>query len=354
MRPAPVETSVYPDVVFFSRGRGRGHASNDLAVCRALRAMHQAVEVAFVSYDEGAKALKEAGENVVDLLLPEVNPFPETLVRCFEYLQGHGRPIVVAHEELAALSAGRLAHCPTYFLTHWFPSPSDPYVQALEHADGVLFMERPGLFMEPKEVEGKVTYVGPIVREMSHRISKEEAQKSLGLDRGEKLLLVLPGSWQESKAPIFELVTAAFAKLPDGKHLLWVAGRDYFAVKELAIGKADITVIESHQQLEVPMIASDCVITKGTYNVGRELLSLGIPAIALSNATNRIDDLYVRSFPNHKHLWTADIDATGLSKAIREKWDGNHQRVGTSRSAQENGVESIAAVLQTILLGNAR
>jgi len=63
------------ELLFFSRGKGRGHAVPDAAIARELVALSPGVEIHFISYSVGATTLRDLGWNVVDLGLPEDPPF---------------------------------------------------------------------------------------------------------------------------------------------------------------------------------------------------------------------------------------------------------------------------------------
>ena len=99
--------------LFFSRGKGRGHAVPDDAIARQLRSCNPAIDVTFASYDMGALTLKELGWDVVDLQLPEDNPLWETVIRVGQVLEAHQPRFVISHEEVAPLSLARAHRIPS-------------------------------------------------------------------------------------------------------------------------------------------------------------------------------------------------------------------------------------------------
>jgi hypothetical protein len=309
------------DVVFFSQGCGRGHAIPDLAVLRDLKHLCPDVRVLFVSYAVGAEVFRAAGETVVDLDLPEMNPFFETLVRAAHVLQRTAARLVVSHEEPAVLPAAKICHLPSAFMAHWFPSPPDPSVQALGCADRVWFMERAGLFPEPREVAGRVDYVAPVLRHLTcGREDGDVIRGELNVDLDETVILVLPGSPDESVTPTSDLILHAFDLLScQRKRLIWVSSKDYTALQERVRGREDIRVVATEWRLDRLMVACDLAITKGTYNIGRELAALGVPSISLSHGHNPIDDLYARNLRNNAFLWVKETTAASLAHKIESK-----------------------------------
>src|SRR5947207_13572778 len=67
-------------VLFFSRGRGRGHAIVDIEVGRELGELRGDVEIRFVSYGTGARTIAERGIAAIDLGLPDANGIAVTTV----------------------------------------------------------------------------------------------------------------------------------------------------------------------------------------------------------------------------------------------------------------------------------
>src|SRR5260370_14131139 len=95
-------------VLFFSRGRGRGHAIPDIEILQELRQIDSGIEVQFVSYATGAETFKAEGHGVVDLALPEDNGFVETTIVAYRTILEFRPKVVISHEEFAALVAARL------------------------------------------------------------------------------------------------------------------------------------------------------------------------------------------------------------------------------------------------------
>jgi hypothetical protein len=62
-------------------------------------------------------------------------------------------------------------------------------VESLRYADEILFIERRGIFPEPPGVQGKVKYVGPIIRSMAvTRADRDRCRKDLGFTKTAKII----------------------------------------------------------------------------------------------------------------------------------------------------------------------
>lgn len=59
------------DILFFSRGRGRGHAIPDLAIAKRLLHADPSLALAFASYGTGAETIRNSGCDLIDLRLSE-------------------------------------------------------------------------------------------------------------------------------------------------------------------------------------------------------------------------------------------------------------------------------------------
>jgi hypothetical protein len=310
----------FPDVLFFSRGRGKGHAVPDIAIAAELRRYCPDIRIQFASYAIGAEVLAAASEPLVDLEMPEANPFFETLVKSGRLMEELRPRLVVSHEELAVLPAAGILGLHTVFLSHWFPSGQDHFIESLRYATVILFMQRPGLFPEPPEVSGRVQYLGPFVRPLQyHPDDRERARRELGIDAREKLILVLPGSPPEAVTPTRDLILEACDLLPyPNKRIIWIAGKDSTEIARRTAGRADVTVLEADPLLDRLMVACDVAVTKGTYNIGCELAALGIRSVSLSHGRNFIDDLYARSSATNRALYVQETPSSALARHIED------------------------------------
>ena len=306
-------------MLFCSRGRGRGHAVRDLEIVRELRNKSEHIEIIFASYDSGFAMLQSAGENVVDLMLPERNPFPETVVKIGTLLRSLSPHLVVAQEEFAAITAARLLEVAAVFTSHWFPYPNSMFSNALLEAARVLFMEEPGLFPEPPEIRGKVTYCGPIIRSIPTEFpNTAQLRQKLGVTVSDRLILVLPGSPPEEREPIVDLVRQAFSIAGSPTiSMLWVAGADFDLISKQFSNLSRVHVIRESDRIPELIHASDLVITKATYNIAREVLAIGRRAISLSHGYNWVDDAFSQRWANNTFIRAKEVKPDELSDLIK-------------------------------------
>jgi hypothetical protein len=339
------------DILFVSRGRGRGHATRDLAISGELRRLRPGVRISFCSYSIGATVFAAAGEEVYDLHLPEKNLFTETIIRSAEVIAAVRPRLVVAQEEPAALVASSVHGRSAAFTTHWFPLRKHVTTEPLQLAKQILFMEDEGIFIEPPEVQGRTTYCGPVLRRFAPSLRlANEYKESLGMRDDCLFVLVLPGSPPEHREPIFDLVVQAFSRLSaPHRRLLWVAGYDFQKIAARAATIPHVMVIESSHQIDALMLASDVVLSKGTYNISRETMAHGRPCIALSHGYNWVDDLFAQRWPHIDFRKVSETSASLLTERIQIAASGRDRYGPQPALLQSNGAAIIAFHLADLL-----
>lgn len=290
-------------MIWFVRGRGCGHALDGLAIARELRRLASAVEIRWVSYGTGAATLREHGETVTDLELPD-NPGLFAVEARLPALLDGARDIVVAHEEFDVPLAARQRGWPCLFLTDWFLSADDWRMRALEHSTSILFLdEESGVFPAPPGLAGRISWCGPRLRSLRYsRADRDRARREAGLpaDALVAAVFIRPGRRTEEVAPLRAALEAAFGLLEGrDKLLLWDHdGDDVF---------------------DRTMAACDLAITKGNRNLVLELASLGVPVVTVSHGLNLIDDRRASALANVRTLSHADLTPERLAEAMRQQ-----------------------------------
>ena len=308
------------DVLFFSRGRGLGHAIPDMAILEELRRFSPRLRISVCTYGTGYKAFRDRGQTAFDLKLTDDCNVWEVAQAVGRILRQTQASLVVSHEEFAAIPAAKIFEIPSVFVTHWLAPQNSFLMQAIADVDHVLFLEEQGHFLTPDYLQGKIHYVGPVLRRFC---CVPDDRRRLRIECGappeETIIVLFPGTgsgWQE---PIFNLILEAFDALPrKRKRLIWVAGEDFDRISLLCSRHNGITVLQSVLCPEHLMAASDLAITAGTYNVGKELGALGVPSISLSVGKNPIDDYFARCLPHNTFLYAQDTDSTALTGCIEE------------------------------------
>lgn len=293
-------------ILWFSRGRGRGHAIPDLEIWRELDA-----QVRFVSYGTGARTLEEFGHAVIDLDLPDEGSITDVTVMAGKLVGWLAPDLVVSHEEFPALPAAKIFDKPTVAVLDFFTTPHALSMSSLRYADRVIFTDHAGFYEEPPWLSGRVDYVGPVLRPFIYsRSDRARARGELALDEKAFVVCVLPGSWTEQDAPIADLVLDAFSRIEEPKHLLWVAGPN--------INCPDVTVVEKDWCIERLMVAADVAVTKVNRITLIELEHLGIPSISLSHGLNAMDEQRAARIHSNRTLPARETSGEELSRHLIE------------------------------------
>ncbi|MBM3795796.1 MAG: UDP-N-acetylglucosamine--N-acetylmuramyl-(pentapeptide) pyrophosphoryl-undecaprenol N-acetylglucosamine transferase [Acidobacteria bacterium] len=310
-------------LLYFSRGRGRGHAIPDLEIWLELAALGEPsdVQVRFASYGTGARTLEEAGHPVIDVDLPDEGSITAVTVLAGKLIRWLQPDLVVSHEEFPVFPAARIFDVPAAAVLGFFGPPEWLSMRSLRFADRVIFTDRAGLYPEPPDLAGRVDYVGPVLRRFAYaRRDRAKARRELGIAAHAFVAAMLPGSWSEAEAPVAELVLAAWAALPAPKHLLWVAGANTEAMTASVSGRCDVTVVRFDPRIERIMVAADVAITKVNRLSLIELEHLGVPSVSLSHGLNPMDEHRAARLASNRTLPVAKLTPGQLAAALLQQW----------------------------------
>ncbi len=314
-------------VLFFSRGRGRGHAIPDHAIAAHLRESLPNLDIIFVSYSTGYRTLRDLGEYVVDLGFTENNPLYPTLVMAGRLIQGLTPDIVIAHEEFSVPPAAAINSTYNVFITDWFLEESSIYMQPLDHANAVLYVDDQPNRSVPSFLAHKIEYSGPVLRSLDIDSSRDhEYRRMLGIPDDATVITVIPGgatNSSEDSSPILGILVQAYCLLNlHQKRMIWISDYDYNILSEVAKLHPTIVPLRPTRSVMQLMHESDLVITKANRITTLEASMLGIRSLSLSHGTNPIDDARVARIPGHVALRVGDVDATQLARAIDETLTG--------------------------------
>ena len=282
-------------VLFFSRGRGRGHAVPDVEIVKEMTKTHEDVQVRFVSYGTGAQTIAQYGFPLIDVGLPDQGSHTAMTVIAGQLIGSLDPDLVVSHEEFAVLPAAKIFNKRTVCITDWFVGPEQLSMACLGYADKILFIDEPGIFDEPPCVQGRVEYVGPVLREFQYgREDRDRARTELRIPSDAFVVAVLPGSWTEEKVPLLERIIEAYDSLgKPSKFLIWVAGSDHEMISARLADRQDTLVVEFDPVIERIMVAADVAVTKCTRKTHVELAALGTAAVGLHAGLNVVDPVRV-------------------------------------------------------------
>ena len=227
--------------------------------------------------------------------------------------------------------------------------------------DEVLFIDEKGVFDEPPYLKGKIHYVDAVLREFQYsRNDRDRAREELDLPRDATIICVLPGSWTEQRAPIFDLVLAAFDAIgKQQKRLIWIAGKDHDSLKEKTKDRPEIIIKQQDWQMDRLMVAGDLAVTKATRKTLKELAALGVPSISLSHGRNEIDDAVAAKIPTNLALRADSMDGAGLARHIAEilaresRLSARVQPVLSAPNGRVAAAKRIAAMIDRVKAGTA-
>lgn len=301
-----------PGILFFCRGRGRGHAIPDSVIVRELAELRPDIQVHFVSYGTGARTLESLGFSLIDLDLPDDNSYAVTTVVAGQLIGELQPDLVVAHEEFTALLAAKILRKPAVLITDFFGKADSFAMECQWFADRILFLDRRGIHAEPPSAKGRTTYLGPALRRFQYRRrDRARARRELGLPASAKIITVMPGSWTEARAPLAERLFEAYDRLRGEKHLVWLAGAD-----AKILSHPGVTVKESDWQIDRLMVASDLVITKCNRMTVRELAALGIRTLSVSYGLNPPDEVAIAGIRSNTTIRRQDLTSRVLRRAL--------------------------------------
>jgi UDP-N-acetylglucosamine:LPS N-acetylglucosamine transferase len=302
-------------ILFFSRGRGYGHAVPDMAIADELRKLDSGLEINFASYATGAEVFRKSGLPVLDLGLPENNGFVPTLCACHRVITDEKPAVIVAHEEFAALAAAKLAGVPAIFVSAWLPRSGTPQAEALACAAAIIVIENPGIFPVPVGVYVRPHYTGPILRKLKFGLGdRARVRGELQLAEHSFCLVVVPGgSSSEEQFPIADTVLSAFMRLKSAdKRLFWVSAKDHELLSKRMTGIQGIELIKYCDPIERLLVAADVVVTKGTRGITLDASAVGVPTISLSPGQNPVDDVLVPRMRSNIALNAKAVDGEVL------------------------------------------
>lgn len=306
-------------VLFFSRGRGHGHAIPDMAIADQLSQLRRCADITFVSYGTGAATFVENQRRLIDIEMPDMNPLWLTVTRVGRLLLMMRPDVVISHEEFAVLPVAKMFGIPTVFISEWFPDTGTAEMETLLYADDIILIEDHGLFQAPVHLASRVHCVGPVLRSFCFRAGdRERARKDLNIDPNATVVLVCPGGWAtEKREPFADIVISAFDLLRiDRKILVWLAGTDYEMLSRKCAGRDNVIIKERDWQVDRLMVASDVAITKANRMTIKELAEVGVPSISISHHMNPIDDRILETIANNTPLDAREIDEKILANEI--------------------------------------
>lgn len=339
--------------LFFSRGRGRGHALPDAAIAARLKEVAPELALSFASYATGAETLRTLGHPVIDLALPEANLFVPTLFKARELIEQHRPHFIIAHEEFAALLAAKLLGVPSIFISAWLPPNGNIYAESVTCADAVIVIDHPGIFPLPAGMTVKPHYTGPIYRQMQFTTrDRAGLRRELGWPAEAFVVVVSPGgSATEKDSPLLDLAITAFRQLPQPqKRLIWLSAKDHAEASARFKGIPGCEALRFVDPVERLLGAADVILTKGTRGATLDAAAVGVPSISISHGRNPVDDLLVPRIRTNVALVAKAVDADALAYHLQ----ASSQRRSAPASDGAEGHDAVDATARHIRQESAK
>jgi hypothetical protein len=260
----------------------------------------------------------------VDLHMPDEPPILTAIVLESRVIHRLQPQLVISHEELAALPASQVFDTPCLFVTDFFQDPNPFLMGAMKCAREIIFIGERGIFTEPPFMGDAIRYVGPAIRRFDYgRSDRARARRELDLPSDAAVVLCQPGGYEEARAPVADLLVAAWDALAiSSKHLIWLAWKDYDSLRARFAGRPDIRVLKEDWAIDRLMVASDLAITKGSRTSVFEAASLGVPSISISAGVNWPDDVAMEHVRSNSAFRAGGLDAATLARLMAEKIAG--------------------------------
>lgn len=288
-------------ILYFSRGKGFGHAMLDILVLEQIKKLNSDLPIQIVSYADGYNALKANGFQALDLgLSADGDMGSDAIIKIGSIIKECEPNLIVSDEVFMALPLAKLFNIPTFLITHWFFEAIDrknPIIPFVKNSNHIIFTDISDFHTVPPDLKVPVSFVGPIIRkwEYSQR-DRSNVRKQLGIDTDDRVILVTTGGRHSQRIALFETAIEAFEKLELPKSsLLLLAGQLYQHYSERFENNRKVIVKDYDWKIDKLIIASDLVICAGTFTTLWELAFLGIPSISIPDAHNPVDNMHAKN-----------------------------------------------------------
>ena len=278
-----------------------------------------------MSYSGGAETFRSCGYEVVDLHLPDEPPLLPAIVQESRIIRGLQPQLVISHEELAALPASQIFDVPCLFVTDFFQDPNPFLMGAMQCAREIIFIAERGIFTEPPFMGDVIRYVGPAIRRFDYgRPDRARARRELDLPPDAAVVLCQPGGYEEARAPMADLLVAAWDALPAS-----FQASDMARMEGLRLASCPFRRPPGYPRVEGRLGHRPSHggqrsgrSQKGTAPRVCEAASLGIPSISISAGVNWPDDVAIAHVRSNSAFRAGGLNAGALAQLMAEKIAG--------------------------------
>ncbi len=304
-------------ILLISRGKGMGHATRDIGIVKELQKIAPNITVNIATYGMGYKAFTRNGYTVTDLGFPEALNWDEALnekfVKIGSMIIKIKPDLIIGDEELAPMTLARLFEIPSVLITDWLP-PEDiewNVQDFFSDANVIIFPDIEGSFQIPRNLRHIVRFTGPIVRRSQYSLKDRNLMRTkLGIGQEKIFILVTAGGVRDIDEFFFISSIKAFKKagLSHGE-LFLLAG----PLSQKLAGFADESIVirDFVSEIDMYIVASDIVITRGGHTTLWELAFMGVPSISIPR---------LKKFDSSNLGYAQNMANRGTTKLIREEY----------------------------------
>lgn len=314
------ETTSETDLLWFSRGRGWGHAVPDMLLLQQFTESYPKCRVRVASYADGAEVFRRSGWEVIDLALPR-NPAPAEFRRragqVIERLTPH---MLVSREEFQIPELAAARGLRNVVLTHWFLPSVHPSMAALTWADLVVFLEDFGVFSPPEWLRPKVFEAGPVCRRLSHPAKRSNADLR-------RVIFALGARLRADPPQVLPRLRSLLREgVPEQVYTGWLGNEADEDILRAAGLRHHFHDFGFRRDSLAEFAAATCVITSGTYNTLLELELLEIPSYRLTVSENPIDEAYAK-----QRRWSRILSPDATVRSLLTGLEASHLEEPSSR-----------------------
>jgi len=266
-------------IMFFSHGKGWGHAIRDMIIIDAVKEQLPDVKIEVFSYDQGYEAFSFYGRQCINIRPPAWSQDgPEWFKKFTDLLEERPKPdLIISDEEgIGVEFANEIFEVPSVFISDWLPIKpyvSDEGFKLFYSADRIIYLGYESSMHPPEDMRSKIEFVGPIIRKSEYtQNDRPKIRTELQIDPEAKLILVLAGSVLGTDEDYFRACIDGIKRVEINVRLYLVCGRLFGKLQQEASER--IKVVEHIKDPNRLVVASNLVISRGGHTTMWEIASM--------------------------------------------------------------------------------
>ena len=293
-----------PKILYFSRGRGFGHAIPDLMVVDRLESLRPDVNITLGSYADGLKAISSNGRSALDLEMELDDEYTQKELSALQRIIPSVEPdLIVTHEVFYALPVARKYNIPSVLITHWFfeelgdmTAFTGLLARFFNCATEIVIRDIESGHTVPPTLKVPVSFIGPILRTAEPLEDRGlSVRQELGVPADLPLIFVsMGGNSQSRRKEMLASAVETYMELDRKQYgLILIAGEDADYYRQKLIDFPYAVVKSWDWNILRLQAVSTLAITRGSFGTLCELARLGVPSISIIDGGNAVDTFHV-------------------------------------------------------------